>query len=287
MPIPDSTVRLANVQSGGLDLIERVAATDVEGVRKDPGLKLTAITGLGYSAIVINIANGERSKTPLAQDVRVRQALQLSIDRAALNQVVFNGEFQPGNQWEPPGNPYYVKELPIPPRDVSQARQLLAEAKQPNPTVELMIPNTPELLQAGQVIQAMAQEAGFRVTIKATESASLIQLATKGNYQARLGGWSGRTDPDGNIYNFVACNAPLNDLHYCNPEVDRELDAARTVEDPAERLAHYRRVAQQILQDLPLIYLWHNKWLWAATPKLAGFSPYPDGLIRPQGMRLE
>ena len=102
---------------------------------------------------------------------------QLSIDRAALNQVVFNGEFQPGNQWEPPGNPYYVKELPIPPRDVSQARQLLAEAKQPNPTVELMIPNTPELLQAGQVIQAMAQEAGFRVTIKATESASLIQLA--------------------------------------------------------------------------------------------------------------
>jgi peptide/nickel transport system substrate-binding protein len=164
LPIPDSTVRLANVQSGGLDLIERVAATDVEGVRKDPGLKLTAITGLGYSAIVINIANGERSKTPLAQDVRVRQALQLSIDRAALNQVVFNGEFQPGNQWEPPGNPYYVKELPIPPRDVSQARQLLAEAKQSNPTVELMIPNTPELLQAGQVIQAMAQEAGFRVT---------------------------------------------------------------------------------------------------------------------------
>ena len=287
LPIPDSTVRLANVQSGGLDLIERVAATDVEGVRKDPGLKLTAITGLGYSAIVINIANGERSKTPLAQDVRVRQALQLSIDRAALNQVVFNGEFQPGNQWEPPGNPYYVKELPIPPRDVSQARQLLAEAKQSNPKVELMIPNTPELLQAGQVIQAMAQEAGFRVTIKATESASLIQLATKGNYQARLGGWSGRTDPDGNIYNFVACNAPLNDLHYCNPEVDRELDAARTVEDPAERLAHYRGVAQQILQDLPLIYLWHNKWLWAATPKLAGFTPYPDGLIRPQGMRLE
>jgi hypothetical protein len=57
-----------------------------------------------------------------------------------------------------------------------------------------MIPNTPELPQAGQVIQAMAQEAGFQLTIQATESASLIQLATKGEYQARLGGWSGRTD---------------------------------------------------------------------------------------------
>ena len=98
--------------------------------------------------------------------------------------------------------------------------------------MELLIPNTPEPLQAGQVIQAMAQETGFRVTIKATESASLIQAATKGDYQARLGGWSGRTDPDGNIYNFVACNAPLNDLRYCNAEVDHEVDAARAVEDP-------------------------------------------------------
>jgi hypothetical protein len=60
----------------------------------------------------------------------------------------------------------------------------------------------------------------------------LIQLATRGDYQARLGGWSGRTDPDGNIYNFVACNAPLNDLRYCNAEVDHEVDAARAVEDP-------------------------------------------------------
>jgi peptide/nickel transport system substrate-binding protein len=156
LPIPDTTVRLANLQSGGLDLVDRVAATDVETVRTDPRLELDAITGLGYAAITINIANGERSKTPLGQDVRLREALQLSIDRGALNQVVFNGEFQPGNQWVPPDNPYYVKELPIPPRDVAQARRLLAEAKQPNPAMSLMIPNTPELLQAGQVIPAMA-----------------------------------------------------------------------------------------------------------------------------------
>ncbi len=211
LPIPDSTVRLANLQSGGLDLAERVAATDLEGVRKDKRLKLSAITGLGYASITINVANGERSKTPLGQDVRLRQALQLSIDRTALNQVVFNGEFQPGNQWVPPDNPFYVKELPIPGRDVARARQLLAEAKQPNPVVTLMISNAPELLRAGQVIQAMAQEAGFQVTIQAMESASLIQLATKGEYQARIGNWSGRPDPDGNIYNFVVCNAPLND----------------------------------------------------------------------------
>src|SRR5216683_1373638 len=144
LPMPDSTVRLANLQSGGLDLIERVAAADLDTVRKDRRLKLITTNGLGYTAITINLANGDRSKTPLGQDARVRQALQLSIDRLALNQVVFNGEFQPGNQWVPPGNPYYVKELPIPPRDVAQAKRLLAETKQPNPAVELMIANSPE-----------------------------------------------------------------------------------------------------------------------------------------------
>jgi peptide/nickel transport system substrate-binding protein len=102
-------------------------------------------------------------------------------------------------------------------------------------------------------------------------------------------GWSGRSDPDGNIYNFVSCSAApaLNISHYCNKQVDRELDAAREVELRAERLAHYRKVAEQILQDRPLIYLYHGKLLYAATSKLSGFTPYPDGLIRPQGLRMD
>jgi peptide/nickel transport system substrate-binding protein len=290
LPIPDSTVRLANLQSGGLDMIERTAASDLDGVRKDRRLRLAAITGLGYGNIVINLANGERSKTPLGQDARVRQALELSIDRVALNQVVFSGEYQPGNQWVAPDNPYYVKELPIPVRDVAKAKALLAAAGAPNPVVEMMAINNPEALQTAQVIQAMTSESGFDVRIKATEFASALQLAVKGDFEATLGaGWSGRTDPDGNIYNFVSCKAPpaLNASHYCNSDVDRQLDAARTAATPDERLAYYRKVAEHTLKDLPIIYLYHQKWLWAFTNKLTGFAPLPDGLIRPQGLRLE
>jgi peptide/nickel transport system substrate-binding protein len=282
-------VRLANLQSGGLDMIERVAATDLEAVRKDPRLKLLGITGLGYNGITINLANGERSKTPLGQDARVRQALELSIDRVALNQVVFNGEYQPGNQWVPPTNPYYVKELPIPARDVGKAKALLAAAGAPNPVVETMAVNSPELLQAAQVIQAMAKESGFDIRIKATEFASSLQMAVNGDFEAYQIGWSGRTDPDGNIYNFVSCKAPpaLNTGRYCNQDVDRELDAGRTVGAPDERLAHYRNVAKHTIEDLPIIYLWHNKWLWAFSTKLSGFAPSPDGLIRPQELQLK
>ena len=289
LPIPDSTVRLANLQSGGLDMIERVAATDLDAVRQDPRLKLTGITGLGYNGITINLANGERSKAPLGQDARVRQALELSIDRVALNQVVFNGEYQPGNQWVPPTNPYYVKELPIPARDVAKAKALLAAADAPNPVVEMMAVNNPESLQTVQVIQAMAKDSGFDLRIKATEFASSLELAVKGDFEAYQIGWSGRTDPDGNIYNFVSCKAPpaLNTGRYCNQDVDRELDAARTVGVPDERLAHYHNVAKQTLEDLPIIYLYHNKWLWAFSTKLSGFTASPDGLIRPQGLQLK
>jgi peptide/nickel transport system substrate-binding protein len=289
LPIPDSTVRLANLQSAGLDMIERVAATDLDAVRKDPRLKLLGITGLGYNGITTNLANGERSKTPLGQDARVRQALEFSIDRMALNQVVFNGEYQPGNQWVPPTNPYYVKALPIPARDVTKAKALLAAAGAPNPVVETMAVNNPEGLQAAQVIQAMAKESGFDIRIKATEFASSLELAVKGDFEAYQIGWSGRTDPDGNIYNFVSCKAPpaLNTGRYCNQDVDRELDAARTVGAPDERLAHYRNVAKHTMEDLPIIYLYHNKWLWAFSTKLSGFVPSPDGLIRPQGLELK
>ena len=286
LPIPDSTVRLANLQSGGLDLTQ-VAATDLDTVRKDPGLKLAAVNGIRYSGISINVANGERSTSPLGRDARVRQALELSIDREALIQVVFNGENQPGNQWVSPTNPYYVKEFPIPTRDVAKAKALLAAASAPNPIITLTATNNPVVLQTAQVIQAMANESGFDIRIQAAEFASALQLAAKGDFEAFLLGWTGRIDPDGNIYNLVTCNSPFNDGHYCNPEVDRELDAARMVDARAERLAHYRIVAEHILKDLPIVYLYHGKWLYAASARLSGFVPYPDGLIRPQGLQMK
>src|SRR6195256_1152608 len=92
LPIVDATVRLANLKSGGLDLIERLLATDIKDVHADSRLKLSTALSLGYQGITINIGN-EKSKGPLSQSAKVRQALDLSIDREAINQVVYNGEF--------------------------------------------------------------------------------------------------------------------------------------------------------------------------------------------------
>src|SRR5713101_8479835 len=124
LPIVDATVRLANLKSGGLDLIERLLATDIKDVQADTRLKLSSAIELGYQGVTLNVGK-DKAKGPLSQSAKVRQALDLSIDREAINQVVFNGEFKPGNQWVNPDHPYYQKSLPVRGRDAARAKALL------------------------------------------------------------------------------------------------------------------------------------------------------------------
>ena len=123
-----STVRLANLRSGGLDMMERLLATDIKTVRDDPKLRLSKAVSLGFFALLVNVANGAKADNPLGKDPRVRHAFDLAIDREALNQVVFNGEFVPGNQWVNPQSPWYQQAFPVPKRDIAKAKALMKEA---------------------------------------------------------------------------------------------------------------------------------------------------------------
>src|SRR5580698_6057520 len=243
LPIVDSTVRLANLKSGGLDLIERVLATDIKSVHDTPKLKLSKAVSLGYVGLTMNLANGPKADTPFGKDVRVRRALELSLDRDAINQVVFNGEFVPGNQWVSPQNSYYQQTFPIPKRDVAKAKALLKEAGVTPPlALDFMVPNGPENRAVAEIIQSMAAEAGFDVKLRVTEFATSIKESESGEYQLYFFGWSGRSDPDGNAYITQACKAPFNYSGYCDPEVDALHQEARRVNDPAARKAIYEKI---------------------------------------------
>jgi peptide/nickel transport system substrate-binding protein len=236
----------------------------------------------------INVGNGSAAKGPLGQSAKVRQALALAIDRNALNQVVFNGEFVPGNQWVSPENPYYQKAYPVPKRDIVKARALLKEAGVTLPfDVDFMVPKGAETQAVAEVIQAMASEAGINMKIRVTEFATSLKQAEQGNYQAFLLAWSGRTDPDGNTYIFYKTGAPQNSMGYKNPEVDKLLDEARVPSDFAARKAIYEKLTKHILDDVPKIYLYHRRVLIAHTVKLDGYKQMPDGLVRVVGLRLK
>ncbi|WP_373946758.1 ABC transporter substrate-binding protein [Paracoccus marcusii] len=285
-PIPDTTVRLANLQSGELDMVERIAATDVGTVNQTDGLSLQEVVGLGYMAIYANIGNGDRALTPIGEDARVRQAFSLAIDREALNQVVFDGTARAGNQPFPPTSQWYNQDLPVPARDVEAAKALLAEAGQERVAVEIQHANNPVVTQMMQVVQAMVAEAGFDVTLRATEFATLLSEQTAGNFQLSRSDWSGRPDPDGNLHQFVTCEGGINDPKYCNPEVDRLLNEARAVTDPAARKALYDEAGVILNQDLPVIYLGHQTYIFALDDKVQGFKALPDGMIRLQDVTL-
>jgi peptide/nickel transport system substrate-binding protein len=287
-PVVESTVRLANLKSGDLDLIERALATDLKEIKADAKLKLATVPELGYQGVTLNVAKGEAAKSAFGIDPRVGQAFEAAIDRKALTEVVFNGEFVPGNQWVGPASPWYQTQFPVPGRDVAKAKKLLADAgvKTPLP-VDLMVPNNPETRQVAEVIQAMTSEAGFDVKIRVTEFATSLKEAEEGRYQAFMLAWSGRVDPDGNTFQFLRTGAPQNYGGYSNKDVDAALDEARTAGSVADRKAAYAKVAALTLPNAGVVYLYHRLVIIAHSVKLDGYKQLPDGLVRVVGLKLK
>jgi peptide/nickel transport system substrate-binding protein len=286
-PIANTTLRLVNLQSGQLDIIEEMAATDAAKVKADPKLRLVTTPGLGYMALTFNLHNGPRADNPVARDARVRAALEAAIDRTVINQVVMEGLAAVNNQTELPGSPYNDKALPVPARDVDHAKALLREAGVSNPEFEVMAANTPRDQQVAEVIQAMAADAGFRIKVVVGEINSNIAAMTRGDYQSHINVWSGRADPDPNLFVYLGGDSFQNWGKYQSQPFNDLLAEARAVTDPGQRAAAYHKVAEVLNADKPFLVLFNLPGIFAHGANLHGFVPVPDGLIRVQGLTTE
>ena len=99
--------------------------------------------------------------------------------------------------------------------------------------------------------------------------------------------WSGRIDPDGNSYIFLKTDAPQNYSAWSNAEADKMLDAARLVSDQAQRKAIYEKLTRTVLDEEPILYIYHRRILIAHTTRLEGYKQMPDGLVRVTGLKLK
>ena len=149
-----------------------------------------------------------------------------------------------------------------------------------------MVPNSPDFAQVAEVIQAMVKDAGFDVKIRLTEFASSLSAAAQGDFQAYMLAWSGRVDPDGNLYAFLHGGSAGNYSRYANPVADAGLDAARNSTDLATRIDAYTKAMTQMRADVPVIFLNHPVNIVGMSAKVQGFRPVPDGMIRLQGLSL-
>ena len=283
--IPDSSIRLANLQAGTLDLTE-IAPLDADAVKRNAKLSLVSVPSLGYGALTINTGQYPQAETPLGRDARVRHAFDLALDREALSQVVYGGMYQPNAQATSALSPLYVEEVAPPKRDLAKARALLQEAGVATPlAVPLIVYNTPQNVQAGEVIQAMAAEAGFTVQVNAMEFGTAIAAVQRGDFAVALGGWSGLLDTDSNAWSFLHTGGALNMARYSNATVDALLDRARAVSDTPQRREAYEGVWQQVGKDLPVMYLWTPRNIVGLSNNVAGFALLADGLLRLQDVR--
>ena len=289
--IPDDNVRLANLRSGDIDVMHRVTPSDTASLKKEGRFEVSSVTGLGFNSITINLRNktGKTNPpgdlgTPLANDPRVREALELSIDREALNQVAYDGQYTPGCGPIAPNSVFFDKTRPCPVRDVAKAKKLLADAGLPSGyKFEMMIVNNPQQRRVGEVIQGMAREAGFDISLRPSEFASALKDNDDGKNQAFLIGWSGRVDPDGNIHQGQTCTGPLNATLACDEKVDALLNRARELTDVTQRRALYREAIDLIGARRNTIYLYHEHYIVAHPKNLKGYKAVPDGLIRIKG----
>ena len=158
-------------------------------IKGDDSIQLTERTSLGYQGITLNVGNtngvGKPFKTrdtPLAKHPELREAFELSLDRDVINKVVFFDENVPGCSAVSPVSKL-EPDLKCPGRDVEQAKQLIAESGVKTPIeLPLMVEASSQTIRLGEVIQAMAKEAGFAVKVQPTEFTTALDRADAGDY---------------------------------------------------------------------------------------------------------
>jgi peptide/nickel transport system substrate-binding protein len=287
--ITDSSIRSANLKSGDAQVADSLSSQDAPTLQKDDSVSVLQSQSLGYQGLTINIGNAngignppKQLDTPIAKDPKVRQALALAIDREALVKSIFNGLNTVACSPISPKSEFTSDAAQVcPAHDPAKAKQLLADAGVSTPyKVEMITSNNPDSLRLAQALQGMVKEGGFDLVIKPVEYAALLDQQDRGDFELLQLGWSGRVDPDANIFNFVGTTGSQNVSGYSNPDVDKLLTDARQATDKAERVKLYGEVVAKLQQDDPIIYMYRQRNLTGVSKKLLGIQVYPDGVIR-------
>ncbi len=286
--IVDPNVRAANLKSGDIQIATRLVPTTIAGVQSDPNLRVVSGGGLGYFGMDINIGNVKGAtetygtvNTALGKSPELRQAFELSLDRAAINKTVFSGMHQPDCGPLPLDSPYRSPSMTCSNRDVARAKQLVTQAgvKTPIP-VTLTVPNDATNIRFGEVIQQMAKETGFNVTVRPIEFATTLEEAAVGKFDALLTGWSGRVDPDGNLNNQVTTGGANNYSGMSDAGIDDPIQQAASTLDVAKRQQLYTQAIQRAAELRGIIYIYHQKEYLGTNKNIAGVAFYADGLPR-------
>ncbi|MDT8853622.1 ABC transporter substrate-binding protein [Paracoccaceae bacterium Fryx2] len=147
--------------------------------------------------------------------------------------------------------------------------------------VSITVTNSPIFVRIAEILQAQVAEAGFEVTINQIDATSLITVLRGREFDLCMSPWSGRSDPDGNMFNYFTQDGPNNFAGWQSAEADQMLNEARASGDPATRAELYGKIQRLIVDEAPMLFLAHPATLQASTANL-DWVQYPDGALRLQ-----
>ncbi len=275
--IVDENARVANLRAGEVDIIITLPPAEIPKLRDEPNIRLLERAGLEWTAMYLMVAG------PPFNNKALRQAVNAAIDRRTLNRVVYGDTVLPGNGPFPPS--HFTYDIPansrVPERNLDLARQKLREGGQPNGfTFTLLVSQERVRQQAGQVIQSMLGEVGIKVNIQIIEFGAQLSATEAHKFEATLLGWSGRPDPDQNLYQFVTTGSLNNRSAYSNPKLDVLLDAARVLTTNDLRKRAYAQILDILNDDQPILFLNWLKEFKALRTNVHGFVHISDGMLR-------
>ncbi|WP_288407200.1 ABC transporter substrate-binding protein [uncultured Herbaspirillum sp.] len=273
--MPDVNVAFNNLRSGQVDISNRFPYKEITNVPANANYTVLNKPSLGFRGFYLNT-----TKPPFDKK-EVREAVDILIDRNAIAKVVYNNAVAPGHSAFSKAQ-FANGPSDVPPKvDVARAKALLkAAGKEGGFSFKLTLPTTADELQAGQMIQGMLRPAGITVTLEKTEIASQVEAGKTGAFEGLFLGWSGRPDPDQNIFDFVNSGGSMNYSHIAAKEVDDLLQQARVEGDQAKRKVLYDQAMAILVKEVPYIYLVHDNVLFGIAKSVKGFQYVPDGVIR-------
>jgi peptide/nickel transport system substrate-binding protein len=276
-PIPDDTVKLQSLQAGEIDVMDYVQPRDVAAVKADKNVVVLDVPSLADFAYQLN-----HGKPPFNVKA-LRQAVAYALDLDQIVKGVWLNVGVPANGPIPPTSWAYDKSIAPIKRDLAKAKAKLAEGGKPGGFEFTMTTNNlPINIQEAEVMQAQLGEAGIKMKVNLVDGATLISNGNAKNFEMISYQWSGRPDPDGNVYQFFKTSpgTSLNWSGISNPKLDVLLDQTREVSSQAERKKLYSEVTKILQDELPMVFIVHPIEPKAFSPKVQGYDPVPDGMMR-------
>lgn len=284
---PDNNTRYAALLKGDLDLVQNSLDTDkvVEFKNKRSGdFDVQLRTADSTAFLAFNM------KQKLFEDVRVRKAIALAINRAEILKFTLQGLGREANSMFPPENPFHYTDKSAPEFNLREAEILLDAAgltdpdgpkgAKPRASFNIKVPLNRERIAVAKAIAGQLKKVGLKVAVEVLEFNTFMKHLNNGNVQTWIAPWTGYKDGDHLHFVFHSKRVPphgANRGFYSNAQLDEILDKAKSEPSIEIRKALYTRAQSIIAADLPYVFLWHRVGHSVLSKKFTGFRLFPDG----------